>query len=172
MNTEILGVVAMFIITLLLAVPLGHYMGKVFNGERTWLDPVLNPLDKIFFKLGGIRPEIEMTWQQNLVALLFINLIWFLLSMFVLMNMSWLPLNPDANPSMTADLAFNTSISFVTNTNLQHYSGESGLSYLGQTTLMLWQFISAATGIAICVVVFKALKEKMLIQSATFITIL
>lgn len=160
MNTEILGVVAMFIITLLLAVPLGRYMGKVFNGERTWLDTILNPLDKLFFKLGGINPRVEMTWQQNLVALLLINLVWFLVSMFGLMNMSWLPLNPDGNPSMSADLAFNTTISFISNTNLQHYSGESGVSYLGQMLLMLFQFISSATGIAICVVVFKAMKEK------------
>ncbi len=150
----------MFIITIVLAIPLGRYMGKVFNGERTWLDPVLNPLDKIFFKLGGVRPEIEMTWQQNLIAMLLINLVWFLVSMFGLMNMSWLPLNPDGNPSMTADLAFNTTVSFISNTNLQHYSGESGVSYLGQMLLMLFQFISAATGIAICVVVFKAMKEK------------
>ena len=71
-----------------------------------------------------------------------------------------MPLNPDGNPSMTADLAYNTSVSFVTNTNLQHYSGESGLSYLGQLMLMLWQFISAGTGMAACAVVFKAMKEK------------
>lgn len=74
--------------------------------------------------------------------------------MFVLTNMSWLPFNPDKNPSMTGDLAFNTTVSFITNTNLQHYSGETGLSYLGQLTLMLWQFISAACGIAIAAVVF------------------
>ena len=87
MNTEIAGIIAMFIITVLLAIPLGRYMGKVYNGERTWLDPVLNPLDKLFFKLSGIKPEKEMGWQQNLVVLLLINLVWFLLSMFILMNM-------------------------------------------------------------------------------------
>ena len=160
MNTEILGVVAMFIITVLLAIPLGRYIGKVYNGEKTWLDAVMNPLDNLFYKAGGIRPEKEMTWQQNLVALLVINLVWFLLSMLVLMNMSWLPLNPDGNSSMTADLAFNTTISFVANTNLQHYSGESGVSYLGQLLLMLFQFISAGTGMAACAMVFKAMKEK------------
>jgi len=160
MNTEILGVLAMFIIALLLAIPLGRYIGKVYNGDHTWLDRVINPVDKLFFKVGGIKPEIEMTWQQNLVALLVINLVWFLLSMFGLMNMSWLPLNPDGNPSMPADLAFNTTISFISNTNLQHYSGESGVSYLGQLLLMLFQFISAGTGMAACAVVFKAMKEK------------
>lgn len=160
MNTEILGVLLMYLLTVAMAIPLGRYIGKVFEGNSTWLDRLFNPVDKTFFKLGGIDPNKEMNWKQHLSALLTINLIWFLLSMFVLMNMSWLPLNPDGNPSMTADLAFNTSVSFVTNTNLQHYSGESGLSYLGQMILMLWQFISAATGIAICAVVFRAMKER------------
>ena len=144
----------------MLAIPLGKYIGKIYEGEKTILDPLLSPLDKLFFKLSGINPEKEMTWQQNLVALLVINLVWFLLSMLVLMNMSWLPLNPDGNPSMTADLAFNTTISFISNTNLQHYSGESGVSYLGQLMLMLFQFISAGIGMAICAVVFVAMKEK------------
>ena len=160
MNTEIFGVIAMFIITVLLAIPLGRYIGKVYSGDKTWLDPILNPLDKLFYKVGGIKPEREMTWQQNLAALLVINLVWFLFSMLVLMNMSWLPLNPDGNPSMSADLAFNTTISFVANTNLQHYSGESGVSYLGQLLLMLFQFVSAGTGMAACAIVFKAMKEK------------
>lgn len=80
--------------------------------------------------------------------------------MFVLMNMSWLPINPDHNPSMSPDLAFNTTVSFISNTNLQNYSGESGMSYLGQMVLMLFQFISAAVGMAACAVVFKAMKEK------------
>src|SRR3954466_130541 len=160
MNSEIFGVIAMFVIMVLLAIPLGRYIGKVFEGEKTWLDPVLNPIDKLFFRFSGIKPEKEMNWKQHLLALLTINLLWFLLSMFVLMNMSWLPLNPDANPSMSADLAFNTSISFISNTNLQHYSGESGLSYLGQLIMMLWQFISSATGIAICAMVFIAMKER------------
>lgn len=143
-----------------LAIPLGRYIGKIFSYEKTWLDKLFNPLDNLFFKLGGIDSTKEMNWKQNLVALLTINVVWFIISMFVLTNMSWLPLNPDANPSMSGDLAFNTSVSFVTNTNLQHYSGESGLSYLGQLILMLWQFISAGTGIAICAVVFTAMKEK------------
>ena len=160
MTTEIFGVIAMFIISVLLAIPLGRYIGKIYNGEKTWLDPLLNPIDKLFFRMGGIKPEKEMSWQQNLMALLLINVVWFVLSMFILMNMSWLPLNPDSNPSMSADLAFNTTISFISNTNLQHYSGETGVSYLGQLILMLFQFISAGIGMAACAVVFKAMKEK------------
>lgn len=160
MNSEILGVIAMYGILVLLAIPLGRYIGKVYEGEKTWLDAVLNPLDKLFYRLGGIKADREMNWKQHLLALLTINMVWFLFSMLVLMNMSWLPLNPDGNPSMSADLAFNTTVSFVSNTNLQHYSGETGVSYLGQLTLMLFQFISAGVGMAACAIVFRAMKEK------------
>lgn len=168
MNTEILGIVLMFVLVCALALPFGRYMGKVLNLENTWADRVLNPLDKVFYKLGGIDPSREMNWKQHLKALLLINALWFVLSMLVLTNMGWLPLNPDHNPSMRWDLAFNTSISFVTNTNLQHYSGESGMSYLGQMILMLWQFISAGTGIAICAVLFQAMKERSTNQLGNF----
>lgn len=160
MNSEILGVVFSFGITVLLAIPLGRYIGKLINNESTWLDSIFNPIDKLFFKIGGIDPNKQMNWKEHLTAMLTINFVWFLLSMFVLTNMAWLPLNPDENPSMSGDLAFNTAISFVVNTNLQHYSGESGMSYLGQLMLMLWQFLSAATGIAICAVLFTAMKER------------
>ena len=160
MNTEIIGVIAMFLMTVLLAIPLGRYIGKVYCGDPTWLDRLLQPLDTIFFKISGIKPDRQMNWKQHLVALLTINLVWFIFSMLILMTQRSLPLNPDGNPSMTADLAFNTSVSFVSNTNLQHYAGESGVSYLGQLILMLFQFISAAAGMAICAVVFFAMKEK------------
>lgn len=160
MNTEITGIILMYAAVVLLAIPLGKYIGKVFTGNKTALDGLFNPVDRLFYKLGAVNPLKEMNWKQHLVALLTINLFWFLLCMFVLTNMSWLPLNPDGNPSMSGDLAFNTSVSFVTNTNLQHYSGESGLSYLGQLILMLWQFISAGCGIAIAAVVFFAMKER------------
>lgn len=160
MNSEILGIILMFFLAVSLAIPLGRYIGKLFSNEKTWLDKILNPIDRLFYKLSGINPEKEMTWKQHLLALLTINLVWFLTAMFVLTNMSWLPLNPDNNPSMSGDLAFNTAVSFVTNTNLQHYSGETGMSYLGQLTLMLWQFISAGCGMAVAAVVFTAMKER------------
>lgn len=160
MNPEILGIIATYLLVLVLATPLGRYIGKIFNYEKTWLDAVFNTLDRLFFKIGGIDPTKPMNWKQHLAALLSINAVWFVLSMHVLTNMAGLPLNPDGNPSMSGDLAFNTSVSFITNTNLQHYSGETGLSYLGQLTLMLWQFISAGCGIAIAAAVFMAMKEK------------
>ncbi|MBO9619486.1 MAG: potassium-transporting ATPase subunit KdpA [Niabella sp.] len=160
MNTEMSGMILMYALTVVLAIPLGRYIGKVYNNDKTWLDRIFNPVDKIFYRLSGIDPLKEMNWKQHLVALLTINLFWFLLCMFVLMNMSWLPLNPDKNPSMTADLAFNTAISFISNTNLQHYSGETGMSYFGQLTVMLFQFISAGCGMAIAATVFFAMREK------------
>lgn len=168
MNTEILGIIVMYGLVMLLAIPLGRYIGRIFNYESTWLDKIFDPIDKLFYKAGGINPNIEMTWKQHLVALLSINFIWFIISMLVLTNMAWLPLNPDGNPSMTGDLAFNTTVSFITNTNLQHYSGETGLSYLGQLSLMLWQFISAGCGMAICAMVFVAMKEKTTTQLGNF----
>ena len=158
MNTELLGIIFTFALTVAFAIPLGKYIARVFTGDKTFLDPVFNPIEKFFFRFSGIDVSQEMTWQQSLKALLSINLLWFLWAMFVLMNQGWLPWNPDKNPSMTADLAFNTAISFVSNTNLQHYSGESGVSYLSQIVgLMFFQFVSAGTGMAICAVVFRAI---------------
>lgn len=168
MNTEILGVIAMFTITFLLSIPLGKYIAKVYAGEKTLLDKIFNPLERGFFKFSGINSIKEMTWQQHLVALLTINAVWFLLSMAILMNMSWLPFNPDGNPSQSADLAFNTTISFLVNCNLQHYSGETGISYLGQLWLMFLQFVTAGVGMAAAVVVFKAFKEKTTTQLGNF----
>jgi len=133
-------------------------MAKVYGNERTFLDFLFNPIERLLFKVSGIDARQEQTWQQQMAALLTINLVWFVLGMAVLMNQGWLPLNPDANPSMSGHLAFNTAISFIVNCNLQHYSGESGLSYLGQLFLMFLQFVSAATGMAAAVTVFYALR--------------
>ncbi|MNU13057.1 Potassium-transporting ATPase A chain [compost metagenome] len=168
MNTEILGVVAMFLITLLLAIPFGKYISKVYTGEKTFLDPVFKPVERFFYKISGINPDHEMNWKQHLVALLTINFLWFFMSMLIFMNMSWLPLNPDGNPDMSPDLAFNTTISFLVNCNLQHYSGETGMSYLGQIWLMFLQFVSAATGMAASIVIFKAFRERSTTKLGNF----
>lgn len=160
MNSEILGVIAMFVITLVLAIPLGKYIAKVYGNQKTFLDFLFNPIEKLFYRISGINPENGMNWKQNMLALLAINFFWFLIGMFVFMNQSWLPLNPDNNPDQTADLAFNTTISFLVNCNLQHYSGESGVSYLGQLYLMFLQFTTAATGMAAVAHVFVAFRDK------------
>lgn len=160
MNTEIISVILILLITFILAIPLGKYIARVYTGDKTILDPVFGPVEKLFFRICRIDATKEMTWKEHLVALLTINIVWFIYGMLILMNQGWLPLNPDGNPSMTPDLAFNTSVSFATNTNLQHYSGESGVSYLGQLTLMLYQFISAGAGMAMAAILFSALRER------------
>jgi len=161
MYTDICGILLMFFGTLALAIPLGKYIAKVYSGEKTFLDIIFGPVEKLFFRISGIDATEEMTWKQNLVALLSINLIWFLYAFFILIFQGSLPLNPDHNPSMTPDLAFNTAISFITNTNLQDYSGETQATYFSQLfVLMFLQFVSAATGMAALAVLFTALKER------------
>lgn len=160
MNNELLSIGGIYLITLVLALPLGAYLARVFRGEKSLLD-FMRPVENGIYRLSGIDARREMTWQQHMVALLTINLVWFLLAMLVLCTQGSLPLNPDQNPSMSPDLAFNTAISFLVNCNLQHYSGESGLSYLSQlVVIMFLQFVSAATGIAAAVVVFNALQTR------------
>lgn len=159
MNTEISGIIAMFAITLLLAWPLGKYMAKVYGNERTFADPFFNPLEKLIGRISGIDLHREQTWKQQLVSLLTMHVIWFLLAMAILMHQDWLPLNPDHNPAQSPHLAFNTAISFLVNCNLQHYSGESGVSYLAQLYLMFLQFVTAAAGMAAAVTVFHALRK-------------
>jgi K+-transporting ATPase ATPase A chain len=160
MNSEILGIILTFSLTLVIAFPLGKYIANVYAGESSLLD-FMSPLEKLFFKISGIDATREMTWKEHLTALLTLNLVWYILAILILLNQGWLPLNPDGNPSMTPDLAFNTAISFLVNCNLQHYSGETGATYLSQLSVFMFlHFMSAATGMAACAIVFNALKER------------
>lgn len=166
---EITSIALLFAATVLLAWPLGKYIAAVYAGERHWSDRVFGPLERLSFRLSGIDSSREMTWQEHLRALLTINVVWFFWSMFVLMNQGWLPWNPDGNPSMTPDLAFNTTASFIVNCNLQHYSGESGLSYFSQIfAIMFFQFVSAGTGMAAGAVVFNAMRRRTATQLGNF----
>jgi K+-transporting ATPase ATPase A chain len=160
MNTEYIGIIFMYLATVALAIPLGKYIAKVFKGEKTWMD-FMAPLERFIFKFSGIDTHREMNWKQHLKALLTINLLWLFYAFFCLLFQGHLPLNPDANPNQTPDLAFNTALSFLTNTNLQDYSGESGATYFTQHfVFMFLHFVSAATGFAAMLVVFKAMKDK------------
>ena len=160
MNTELSGIIFTYLLTVLLAIPLGKYLAKVFAAEKVWTDFLL-PFERLLYKLSGIRPNQPMNWKQHLKAMLTINLVWLIYGFFVLINQDKLPLNPDGNPGQSPDLAFNTAISFVVNCNLQHYSGESGVTYFTQHfVLMFLQFVSAATGIAAALVLFKAFRDK------------
>ncbi|WP_343643480.1 potassium-transporting ATPase subunit KdpA [Chryseobacterium sp.] len=168
MNTEILGIIAMFAITLVIGIFLGKYIANVYGYKKTFLDPVFEPIEKLIYKVSGINPTRQMNWKQNMYAMLAINLVWFIIGFLLLMNQAWLPLNPDGNPNMSPDLAFNTTISFLVNCNLQHYSGETGVSYLSQLYLMFLQFVTAATGMAAMAVLFKAFKEKTSTELGNF----
>ena len=160
MNTEILGVIAQIVLMVTLSYPIGKYIAKVYKGEKTWSD-FMKPVERMMFKLSGINPHEEMNWKQFLRALLVVNLFWFLWGMVLLVTQGVLPLNPDGNIGQTAHQAFNTCISFMVNCNLQHYSGESGLTYFTQLfVIMLFQFITAATGMAAMAGVMKALAAK------------
>lgn len=168
MNTEILGIIAMFAVTLVIGIFLGKYIANVYGYKKTFLDPVFEPIEKLIYKVSGINPARQMNWKQNMYAMLAINLIWFIIGFLLLLNQAWLPLNPDGNPNMSPDLAFNTTISFLVNCNLQHYSGETGVSYLSQLYLMFLQFVTAATGMAAMAVLFKAFKEKTSTELGNF----
>ena len=160
MNTEILGVVVQIALMVVLAYPLGKYIAKVYRGEKTWSD-FMAPIERVIYKACGIDPNEEMNWKQFLRALLTVNLFWFIWGMVLLTLQGWLPLNPDGNLAQSAHQAFNTCISFMVNCNEQHYSGESNLTYFTQLfVIMLFQFLTAATGMAAMAGIMKALGEK------------
>jgi K+-transporting ATPase ATPase A chain len=171
MNTELLGVIATFVITLAIGIPLGKYISKVFKGEKTILDFVA-PLERLIFRICGIDPTREMNWKQHVAALLSLNLLWFVYAFVMFLIQGSLFLNPDGNPSMSPHLSFNTAISFLVNCNLQDYSGETGVTYLTQlVVLMFLHFVSAATAIAALIVVFKAMQEKVTDKLGNFFEI-
>ena len=160
MNTEILGSVLQIVILLVFSYPLGKHIAKVYKGEKSRWD-FFTPVENFIYKLVGVDPKEEMNWKQFLKALLVLNLVWFFWGMILLCTQQWLPLNPDGNANQTADQAFNTCISFMVNCNLQHYSGESGLTYFTQLfVIMLFQFITAATGMAAMAGIMKAMAAK------------
>lgn len=160
MNTEILGVILQIVLMVGLALPLGRYIAKVYKGERTCLD-FMKPVERWMYRLSGVNPDEEMDWKKFLRALLVVNMFWFVWGMVLLVAQGVLPLNPDGNIGQTCHQAFNTCISFMVNCNLQHYSGESGLTYFTQLfVIMLFQFITAATGMAAMAGIMKALAAK------------
>jgi K+-transporting ATPase ATPase A chain len=142
---------------LLLAKPLGLYMARVFAGERTWLSPVLRPLESGFYRLAGIRPDHEQGWLAYAFGVLAFSLMGFLALFALLRLQGLLPLNPQGFAGLAPDLAFNTAVSFVTNTNWQNYGGETTMSHFSQMAgLTVQNFLSAATGMAVAIAVTRA----------------
>jgi K+-transporting ATPase ATPase A chain len=143
-------------IVVLLVKPLGGYMTRVFSGERTLLSPVLGPLERLLYGAAGTSERDEQHWTTYAAAMLFFNLAGFLLLYLLQRLQGSLPFNPAGMGAVGPELAFNTAVSFVTNTNWQNYGGESTMSYLTQMAgLTVQNFVSAATGIAIAVALIR-----------------
>lgn len=169
MGLEYAAVVFTIVVTALTSLPLGRYMARVFAGERTLLDPILGPIERLVLRVTGVDPDQGQDWKQYARSLLVSNVVMWLATFAVVTLQKWLPLNPDGIANMEPTLAFNTISSFTTNTNLQHYSGESGLSYLSQMIAITFlQFVTAATGMAACIAVIRGLGGNRLTQLGSF----
>ena len=163
-------IVAYFLVLLVLTKPLGLYMARVFEGERTFLHPLLRPLEKLTYRLCGIREDTEQRWTQYAASVLAFSLVSFLFVYAIQRLQGFLPLNPMgfSTPhapgnatAMTPDLAFNTAVSFMTNTNWQAYGGEVTLSYFVQmVALTVQNFVSAAAGIAVAIALIRGFARK------------
>src|SRR5579883_741074 len=150
--------VLLFLLVLAAVKPLGTYMARVFEGERTWLSPLLGPVERLTYRLCGIDEREEMAWYTYMFAVLAFSAVGLAFLYVLLRTQQWLPLNPQHFPNMAPDLAWNTSVSFMTNTNWQFYSGENSLSYLSQMAGLAWHnFVSAALGIAVAVAFIRGL---------------
>lgn len=149
------------IIYLILVIPVGRYLYHIAAGKRTFADPVFDRVDGVIYQLGGVDPRKGMNWKQYAMALVGTNAAMIAIG-YVILRVQSIPLfNPNGIEGMEPTLAFNTIISFMTNTNLQHYSGESGLSYLSQMLVIIFMmFVSAASGYAACVAFIRGLAGK------------
>jgi potassium-transporting ATPase potassium-binding subunit len=152
----IIQIGAFALLVTVLSVPLGLYMTRVFSDQRTVLDPVLKPVERVIYRLCGVHPATEQTWVEYAVSMLLFSLVGMILLYALERLQGLLPLNPQGLGAVPPDLAFNTAASFTTNTNWQAYSGESTMSYLTQMAgLAFHNFVSAAAGIAVAVAVIR-----------------
>lgn len=169
-SNGIFQIVVFFALLLILTKPLGKFMAGVFEGKRTWLHPLLRPLERLIYKLSGIREDAEQRWTQYTASLLVFSLVSFLFVYLIQRLQGFLPLNPmhfstahapSNATAMTPDLAFNTAVSFMTNTNWQAYGGESTLSYFVQmAALTVQNFLSAAAGIAVAIALIRGFTRR------------
>lgn len=156
-----LQIILAIILYLIMVVPVGTYVYHIAAGKHTFADPVFDCVDGFIFKIGGVDPASGMSWKRYAAALVGTNAVMILLG-YVILRIQSIPLfNPNGIEGMEESLSFNTIISFMTNTNLQHYSGESGLSYLSQMLVIIFMmFVSAATGYAACIAFIRGLAGK------------
>jgi K+-transporting ATPase ATPase A chain len=154
--------IALYIGVLVLCVkPLGLYMARVFDGERTWFDPVLRPVERLIYRVSGVDPRQEQHWTTYTAAMLLFSLAGFVLLYALQRLQHVLPLNPQGFGPPAPDSAFNTAVSFTSNTNWQSYSGEGTMSYLSQMAgLTVQNFLSAATGIVLAVALIRGFARR------------
>ena len=164
-----LQIVLTLILYLLLLIPVGNYVYRIAAGKHTFADPVMDRVDHAIYKLCGVNPERSMDWKRYAGTLVGTNLVMILLGYLILRLQSLLFLNPNGIGSMDPSLSFNTIISFMTNTNLQHYAGETGLSYLSQMLVIIFMmFVSAASGYAACIAFIRGLAGRTPDQVGNF----
>ncbi len=148
-------------VLVLLVKPLGTYMARIYEGKPTGLNVWLGPIERLTYRLSGINPETSMTWKTYAVAVMIFNIIGIVVVYAIQRLQMHLPLNPMSMPPVSPDLAFNTAVSFATNTNWQSYGGEATLSYFAQMmALTVQNFVSAATGMAVLVAVIRGFIQK------------
>lgn len=156
-----LQIILTIIFYMIMVIPVGIYVYHIAAGKRTFADPVFNRVDGVIYKICGINPKNGMNWKKYAFSLIITNGVMMLLGYLVLRIQSIALLNPNGIGGMEESLSFNTIISFMTNTNLQHYSGEAGLSYLSQMLVITFMmFVSAASGYAACVAFIRGLAGK------------
>ena len=164
-----LQIVLTLILYFLLLIPVGNYVYRIVAGKHTFADPVMDRVDHAIYKLCGVNPERSMDWKRYAGTLVGTNLVMILLGYLILRLQSLLFLNPNGIGSMDPSLSFNTIISFMTNTNLQHYAGETGLSYLSQMLVIIFMmFVSAASGYAACIAFIRGLAGRTSDQVGNF----
>ena len=160
---SVLQVLIFLVIVLLLTKPLGLYMYKIFNGERTWLSPVFVPVERFFYRLSGVNQDEEQKWTGYMISVLIFSVVGMLLLYAFERTQQWQGsfFNPQGLPNVEPQLAFNTASSFTTNTNWQNYTGEQTMTYLTQMGgLAFHQFVSAAAGIALAVALVRGLARR------------
>lgn len=158
MSSGLLQVAVTLLVIILLVKPVGSYLVKVFDGKRTGLDRIFGGPERLLYRLMGVKENESMGWKKYLSAVLLSNFVMLLLMFLVLRLQQYLPLNPDGIANMPAAQAFNTAVSFMTNTNWQSYTGENALSYLSQMLAVTFpMFTSAATGFAVAIAFIRGL---------------
>src|SRR3984885_11884871 len=154
--------IGLFLLVILaLTKPLGVFIARVFNQERTFLDPLMRPLERLLYRVTGVDEKREMRWTEYAIAMLLFSGVSMLLLYLIERVQVWLPWNPQGWGNVAPDLAFNTAASFTTNTNWQAYSGETIMSYFTQMAgLAYHNFMSAATGIALAIAVIRGVARR------------